>query len=262
MQLFIQDLVNKLPQLSEKLDNYALFIDKPWVLIDSNLVYQKYIFKKNGELIISIDGNVQVGNWEYLTTAKSLIIDRITDKILLNQSFINKAIMILKIDGSKNQFVILANEILIPDLDIKKYLRSLDNEQNINTNKQQQQIISEKLDNGKTIEFYCENNIYRTQIGMKVTFDGEDPDDGEYISRDTFFHYEIKDKKVSKIFRPFKYQTNDGINLIIKQLYYDSISIGDLVYIENKLAHTGKYKIGVLNVIHVFNGVVSKKSLF
>ncbi len=87
MKIYLQELVNRLSQFSEKLDNTTLFIDKPWVLIDTNSDYHKYIFKRNGELIMSLNGQAKVGRWEYLASAKSILIDRIKDKILLNQSF-------------------------------------------------------------------------------------------------------------------------------------------------------------------------------
>ena len=87
MKIYLQDLVNSLSQFSGKLDNTTLFIDKPWVLVDSNSDYHKYIFKRDGELVMSLNGQVQSGKWEYLQAGKSILIDRIKDKILLNQSF-------------------------------------------------------------------------------------------------------------------------------------------------------------------------------
>ena len=83
MKTYLQEIVNRLSQFSEKLDNATLFIDKPWVLIDTESNYHKYIFKRNGQLIMSLNGQVQLGKWEYLTVAKSILIDRIKDKVLL-----------------------------------------------------------------------------------------------------------------------------------------------------------------------------------
>lgn len=254
MKLYLQDIINRLAQFSEKLDNTTLFIDKPWVLIDSNSDYHKYIFKRNGELVMSLNGQVQVGKWEYLTAAKSILIDRIKDKVLLNQSFFDSAVMVLKIDGSNNQLFVLANETLIPDLDVKKYLQSL--------TYRKFNVITGRLENGKTLEIYRGNINSQPQIGMKATIDGEEPQDGKYKSMDTGRYYEIRNGKVFRITQPFKYLTTDGISLTIEQTYANSISVGDLVYINNQLAKTGKYKLGLLNVITVVNGVITKKSMF
>lgn len=74
---------------------------------------------------MSLNGSVNIGKWEYLPTAKSLLIDRIADKILLNQYFFDPAVMVLKKDGSNNDNLILANEILLPNLDVVEYLKEL-----------------------------------------------------------------------------------------------------------------------------------------
>ena len=254
MKLYLQDIVNRLAQFSEKLDDTTLFIEKPWVLIDSNSDYHKYIFRRNGELIMSLNGQVKVGKWEYLPFAKSILIDRIEDKVLLNQSFFDSAVMILKIDGTDDQLLVLADERIIPDLNVDKYLRTLMyNKFN---------VITGLLENGKTLEIYRGDGAYRTQIGMKVTIDGEDPQDGKYKSQSTGRYYEIKKGKISRITHSIDYKTTDGLTLTIEQRVRDYISIGDFVYIDNELVKTGKYKIGFLKNIKVVNGVVSKVTMF
>lgn len=254
MKIYLQDIVNRLAQFSEKLDNTTLFIDKPWVLIDSNSDFHKYIFKRNGELIMSLNGQVQIGKWEYLSAAKSILIDRIKDKVLLNQSFFDSAVMVLKIDGSNNQLFVLANETIIPDLDVKKYLQAL--------TYKKFNVITGRLENGKTLEIYRGTNDSQPKIGMKATIDGDDPDDGKYKSQSTGRYYEIKNGKVFRITQPFNYQTTEGQSLTIEQTYGDSISVGDLVYDDKQPAKTGKYKLGFLNTITVVNGVITKKSMF
>lgn len=254
MKTYLQDIVNRLSQFSEKLDNTTLFIDKPWVLIDENSDYHKYIFKRNGELIMSLNGQVKVGKWEYLSSAKSILIDRINDKVLLNRSFFDSAVMVLKIDGTNNQLFILANETIIPDLDVKKYLQSL--------TYKKFNIITGRLENGKTLEIYRGKSESQPLIGMKATIDGDEPEDGKYKSQNTGRYYEIRNGKVFRITEPVDYQTTDGLNLTIEQEYGHSISIGDLVYVDNAPAGTGKFKLGILNVIYVINGVISKKSIF
>lgn len=254
MKIYLQDIVNRLSQFSEKLDNTTLFIDKPWVLIDSNSDYHKYIFKRNGELVMSLNGQVQIGKWEYLSAAKSILIDRIKDKVLLNQSFFDSAVMVLKIDGSNNQLFVLANETIIPDLDVKKYLQTL--------TYKKFNVITGRLANGRTLEVYRSSSNSEPQIGMKATIDGDEPQDGKYKSQNTGRYYEIRNGKIFRITQPFNYQTTDGQTLTIEQAYSSSISVGDLIYLDNERAKTGKYKLGLFNVIIVVNGVISKKSVF
>ncbi|MCH8490684.1 MAG: hypothetical protein LAT81_12250 [Oceanicaulis sp.] len=254
MKLYLKDIISRLAQFSEKLDNTTLFIDKPWVFIDSNSDYHKYIFKRNGELIMSLNGQVQIGKWEYLPVAKSILIDRVKDKVLLNQSFFDSAVMVLKIDGSNNQLFVLANETIIPDLDVNKYLQSLIYK-TLN-------VIPRRLENGKTLEVYREGDVSEPHIEMKATIDGEEPKNGKYKSQSTGHYYELKNGKVFRITESFTYQTTEGQTLTIEQFYNGSISVGDLVYIDNAPAKSGKYKLGILNYIKVVNGVISRKVFF
>lgn len=253
MKAYIQDLVNRLSQFSEKLDNTTLFVDTPWVLIDNETNYHKYIFKRDGELVMSFNGQVQIGKWEYLTAAKSLLIDRVKDKILLNQSFFDSAVMVLKVDGTNKDLFILANETIIPDLDIKKYLQSV--------TYKKFNIITGNLTNGKTLEIY--RGVSETpQIGMKATIDGENPEDGKYQSQTTRRYYEVKEGKIFRITYPKQIQCLDGTLLTVEQVNENKISKGDLAYLNNSLAPTGKYKLGTFNTIEIINGVITKMPMF
>ena len=49
---------------------------------------QKLIFRKNKELIMSKNGQVTIGKWDYFGEAKSLLIDRGANIILCNEGFI------------------------------------------------------------------------------------------------------------------------------------------------------------------------------
>jgi len=254
MKTYLQDTINRLSQFSEKLDNITLFIDKPWVLIDTESNYHKYIFKRDGQLIMSLNGHVQLGKWEYLTSAKSILIDRIKDKILLNQSFFDSAVMILKFDGTNNDLFILANETIIPDLNVKKYLQSVAYKKF--------NVIIGRLENGKTLEIYRGSSDGPPQIGMKATIDGEYPGDGKYKTESTGRYYEIRNGNVFRITHSKKYQTVEGTNIIIEQAYESSISKGDLVFVDNQPAKTGKYKLGILKSLTIVNGVIKKTSIF
>ena len=70
MQLYLSNLIKRLKEFSQTLDKKEIFIEAPWVIIDEKQNQQKYIFKRNGDLIISLNGEVTDGKWEYLPTAK------------------------------------------------------------------------------------------------------------------------------------------------------------------------------------------------
>lgn len=122
MKEFYNYLAQSMSGLSDGLSKKAIFLDKPWALIDNDLEIQKFIFKRNGELILSKNGIVKTGAWEYFSEAKSLLIDQIDEKWLLNQVFVDDHVMLLKKDGTSNDFFSFANVNLLPDYDVKSYL--------------------------------------------------------------------------------------------------------------------------------------------
>jgi hypothetical protein len=186
MKEFLENIIPRLKEFSQSLDRKETFIDFPWVLIDDKENIQKYIFKRNGDLIMSLNGVVTIGKWEYLSSARCLLIDRLKDKILLNQNFIDTAVMILNQDGVKNENFILANENLIPDLDVQNYLNKLFYSKN--------QIIFEKLISGKNLEFHGYPDI----IGTPVTIGMKSVPNGVFASHER--KYVIETGKFKKIF--------------------------------------------------------------
>lgn len=253
MKAYIQDLLPRILQFSKKLDNTALFIEKPWVLIDNDTSYYKYIFKRDGQLIMSANGLVQVGNWEYFAEAKSILIDRIKDKVLLNHAFIDDAVMLLRVDGLNNSIFILANEAVIPNLDVVNYLKTIINKR--------QNSITGILDDGRFIEIHRLSHKTPLRIGLNVSINGLKAIDGRYKSSVTERSIYVKNGKIHRIAYSYHYQTIDGISLTIEQ-FRNRISKGDFVYINNKMAKTGTYKLSPMKSLIVENGVIKKLKMF
>ena len=109
MQTFIADIIPKLQKFSQKLDDLSLLTNQHWVVLDE-LTKSKnvYIFRSNNELLISSDGKVEKGKWEYLGN-NSLLIDRKDESFLFKHGFFDENVMALKIDG-KEEYAILVNE--------------------------------------------------------------------------------------------------------------------------------------------------------
>jgi hypothetical protein len=119
---YLKNISKELKNYSRSLDKTSILINKPWAVIDEEFQLQKLIFKKDKTLIMSRNGKVTEGRWDYFSEAKSLLIDRGDDKILCNEVFINEGIIILKLDGTQKEVFALANENLVPDLNIKAYI--------------------------------------------------------------------------------------------------------------------------------------------
>lgn len=139
-----------------------------------------------------------MGSWEYLAEAKSLLINRIEDRLLLNEQFIDENVLIFKRDGTGGDFYAFANELTIPDYNIPKYL---------NTLKCKQLSIKEiRLLSGNVIQVYQarSNDDWRDFIGRRVGqidpgFNNLELLDGNYMSADKAITIYIINNEISVI---------------------------------------------------------------
>jgi hypothetical protein len=109
MKTFISDLIPKLQRFSQKLDNLSLLTNQHWVAIDDiDNNKNVYIFRTNCDLLISRNGKIEKGKWEYLGN-NSLLIERIDASYLFKHGFFDENILALKVDG-KDEYAIFINE--------------------------------------------------------------------------------------------------------------------------------------------------------
>ncbi|MCU0444300.1 MAG: hypothetical protein MUE85_05230 [Microscillaceae bacterium] len=109
MKTYFADIIPKIQRFSEKLDNLTLLTNQHWVVIDGIEKNKTvYIFRNNNELLISVNGKVEKGQWEYLGN-KSLLIDNQEGSYLFKYDFNDQNIIALKID-SKEEYAFLVNE--------------------------------------------------------------------------------------------------------------------------------------------------------
>lgn len=254
MKKYLQKIVDDLNNFSRSLDTKSMLVDKPWALIDSDFEIQKLIFKKNNELIMSKDGQVTMGGWEYLPAAKSLLIDRGKDKILCNEGFIDDGVLILKLDGTKNNFFVLANENMVPDLDVYKYLKEL-RYRNLN-------IFTRKLTDGRTLEIICRENENNSWIGNEVTFDAEKVEDGIYKLYNYNSKYLIENSCIMAIIHEVEYKTKDGLTIMVEQKNQYTYRKGENVWVNGKSAPDGNYRVKGGSNFLTKDGKIFKKSIF
>ncbi|ADV48703.1 hypothetical protein Celal_1390 [Cellulophaga algicola DSM 14237] len=103
MYEYLKFLIVKLKSIDDKLTVIALLQNKFWVRINDKNLNEKWFFKENGKLLISINGNIVDGRYEQLSEG-SLIVELDKNKILLNQNFIYNDILLLKKDSDDSDF--------------------------------------------------------------------------------------------------------------------------------------------------------------
>ncbi|MCB9354672.1 MAG: hypothetical protein H6575_08895 [Lewinellaceae bacterium] len=118
---YIKTLISRLQQYSKDLNDTAIFAEVPWTFIDDDGVKVIYIFRRSKELLISKQGNVTTGYWEYLPVMQSLLIEHSDRKHMYNQGFVDNVVMALRKDGTEDLFL-LVNQHEIPDLNPVEYL--------------------------------------------------------------------------------------------------------------------------------------------
>ena len=86
-----------------------MLTNQHWVIID-NIDQTKavYIFRSNGDLLISVNGKVDKGSWAYLGN-NSLLIEKSDGRYLFKHGFFDENVLALKVDSS-NEYVVMVNE--------------------------------------------------------------------------------------------------------------------------------------------------------
>ena len=263
---FLQNLLPRLRQFSQSLDQTELFVDKPWVLLDEDGQQQTYIFRRGGELLMSLDGQVQMGSWDYIAAAQSILIDRQVDKLLLNHFFFTDALLVLARDGRPDSKFVLANRQLIPDLDVEGYLRKLEVKQKMqlkspSTNPTEVRKTYVKTTNGVDLEFFTTGRAYAP--GDVVHVSGTPAPTGRYITEKTWGVY-VENGFVMKIIWPKLYKLKTGEEIIVD--CYTSGGTPDInnrVYSEEgRTLPDGKYHIVGSGKVRVKGGLLYEFPFF
>lgn len=176
MQSYLQSILPRLQQYSKQLNDEANFVEIPWAYMDESGVKVTYLFRRNNELLVTRQGEVATGKWEYLPAMQSLLIEYGGKRRMYNQGFLDKAVLLLRKEGTQ-ALLALANTGLLPGLDIADYLRT---KQNTESKSKKEKLTSSKelpyypitLTNGKVIHVWktgdSSGNVF--EKGAKVTY--------------------------------------------------------------------------------------------
>ncbi len=109
MRTFIADIIPKIQRYSKKLDDLTKLTNQHWVSLgDINQNKKVFIFRQNNQLLISENGIVEKGSWEYLGN-QSLLIDTKQESYLLKHGFFDENVIALKLD-STDSYAFFINE--------------------------------------------------------------------------------------------------------------------------------------------------------
>ena len=102
METNLSVLIPRVRKLSQKFDDTSLILSHHWVLVDEiNSKKKLYIFRKNKELLISEDGQVDIASWRYLGK-NTLLVENNTEKNLYKHGFFDQNLIAIKIRDDEN----------------------------------------------------------------------------------------------------------------------------------------------------------------
>jgi len=170
MKTYILDIIPRIKKFSKKLNDLTTLADKHWVILDDDTNLKSvYIFRKNGVLLISINGEIQKGKWEYLDE-NSIMIDIKDKSYLFRQGFFNNTVLALMLDG-KNEFCLMIDEVKFEEsLNSLATVQSfLESEYNTYQNKTNRKTIQKDKLSSQDLEE--EDNIFFVfVIGLVILF--------------------------------------------------------------------------------------------
>lgn len=184
MQAFLQSILPRLQRYSKQLNDEANFVEVPWAYLDEDGVKITYLFRRSNELLVTRQGEVATGKWEYLPSMQSLLIEYDGKRRMYNQGFLDKAVLLLRKEGTEKMFT-LANLRLLPDLNIENYLlQQIETVEKKDSSSEQKTSLKVFVKSGKPLLIWKVDDrpgIY-IRPGEKVTMeDGVTlPPDGSY----------------------------------------------------------------------------------
>lgn len=100
----IDNIINKVKKYSENLEIKSILCEKPWIVFNDTGEKEVFIFRNDGTVLVTKNGEGVCTTWEWIPTNKSLVIKRIeNDKsiIMLHPQFVNNTILAMELDGTE-----------------------------------------------------------------------------------------------------------------------------------------------------------------
>lgn len=254
MKDYLKSWIPRIQSFSLKLDKLSKLYNQPWVLVNDINDFIKIIFQEKGKLLVSKNGVVSNGSWELISTANSILLDISGEKRLYNHEFIDNGLMILKLDGNTTDFFVLANQNIIPDLDVLNYLDA-NYSKPIHVNKKSTfKPLYEKelpLTNGNVLQI-VKNLGYFGSTEVKINH--KHVPDGFYRLSDSNIAYEIQGSRIKMEYYIEKFKQDNGLFIEVGGNRISGITKGSPVWLNGNEAPDGQYKKGWFAKIEVRNG--------
>lgn len=253
MKDYITHWIPRLKAYSQKLDRLAKLYNQPWVIVNDNEDFVKIIFQNQGKLIVSRNGVVTDGSWQLLSIEQSILLEMNGQKRLYNHQFFDQGLMVLALDGNRSGYFILANQNIIPSLDIESYLITK-YKKVLKTAGGGAMLLPNEFWEVRDLEDDRKLQIVSDGLNSDVYIDSKVPKDGLYRTKDNTFAYDLKIGKLKTKFLIQSYVLKNGDTAEIGETALNGGGPGSPIWINGKTAPDGKYRVSWLFKFYVRNG--------
>lgn len=109
MKTYVQNAIQGLQNFSQTQDAKVLLCSKSWRVFNDEGIKELYIFKPDGKLLISCNGTVAIGTWEWIPINHTVLISNNGTNYMLHPQYVDNVILALNVDGT-NKYTFLIDE--------------------------------------------------------------------------------------------------------------------------------------------------------
>lgn len=194
----ISNITDKIKSLGIKTIDLNLLTTNSWFYVSDESINIKkiFIFRTNGQLLISTNGNVMKAAWEILTHAtNSLLVEISGVPELLNIVFLTNDFLVTLKDGTEDYSIFVKQEKYNSSLTDKKNIQSIeyvltDFKNALNFNNSSQEVKTKQLINPK-IEVINTTKPLNNQSKIKTTKIILDNLGANYLQFSKFLQFDI-----------------------------------------------------------------------
>ena len=149
MKTYLMSIPKSLKGVSDKLNVKSLLCEKTWIVFheETKVIF---IFQKGGSLIVSQNGEASKGQWEYIKSNKTILIEAEDVMLLLHPTFVDDVLFVLQQDGT-DAYLILIDEEKIDKFvqkttaTINDYLKEISGEERESKQKEEQEKKHQRI---------------------------------------------------------------------------------------------------------------------
>ena len=149
MKTYLMSIPKSLKGVSDKLNVKSLLCEKTWIVFheETKVIF---IFQKGGSLIVSQNGEASKGQWEYIKSNKTILIEAEGVMLLLHPTFVDDVLFVLQQDGTDTYLILIDEEkidkfVQKTTATINDYLKEISGEERESKQKEEQEKKHQRI---------------------------------------------------------------------------------------------------------------------